>query len=42
LAAIVILFVAGLEILRGGASSFTIGALGVIIPFFVGYFIFSL
>jgi len=47
LAAIVILFVAGLEItprefLRGGASSFTIGALGVIVPFFVGYFIFSL
>ena len=47
LAAIVILFVAGLEItprefLRGGVSSFTIGALGVIVPFFVGYFIFSL
>ena len=47
LAAIVILFVAGLEItprefLRGGASSFTIGALGVIIPFFVGYYVFSL
>ncbi|MGH9981676.1 MAG: cation:proton antiporter [Nitrososphaeraceae archaeon] len=47
LAAIVILFVAGLEItprefLRGGASSFTVGALGVIAPFFVGYFVFSL
>ena len=47
LAAIVILFVAGLEItprefLRGGASSFTVGALGVIVPFFVGYFLFSL
>ena len=47
LAAIVILFVAGLEItprefLRGGASSFTIGALGVIVPFFVGYIVFSL
>ena len=47
MAAIVILFVAGLEItprefLRGGASSFTIGALGVIIPFFVGYYVFSL
>ena len=47
MAAIVILFVAGLEItprefLRGGASSFTIGALGVIVPFFVGYFVFSL
>jgi Kef-type K+ transport system membrane component KefB len=47
LAAIVILFVAGLEItprefLRGGASSFTVGVLGVIIPFFVGYIVFSL
>ncbi len=47
LAAIVILFVAGLEItprefLRGGVSSFTVGALGVIVPFFVGYFVFSL
>ena len=47
LAAIVILFVAGLEItprefLRGGVSSFTIGALGVVVPFFVGYIIFSL
>ncbi len=47
LAAIVILFVTGLEItpkefLRGGAGSFTIGALGVIVPFFVGYFVFSL
>jgi Kef-type K+ transport system membrane component KefB len=46
LAAIVILFVAGLEItprefLRGGISSFTIGALGVIVPFFVGYIVFS-
>ena len=46
LAAIVILFVAGLEItpkefLRGGAGSFTIGALGVIVPFFVGYYVFS-
>ena len=47
LAAIVILFVAGLEItprefLRGGASSFTVGVLGVIVPFFLGYIIFSL
>ena len=47
LAAIVILFVAGLEItprefLKGGLSSFTVGALGVIVPFFVGYFVFSL
>ncbi|HJT85808.1 MAG TPA: cation:proton antiporter [Nitrososphaeraceae archaeon] len=47
LAAIVILFVAGLEItprefLRGGVSSFTVGALGVIFPFFVGYIVFTL
>ena len=47
LAAIVILFVAGLEItprefLKGGASSFTVGALGVIAPFFVGYIVFTL
>ncbi len=47
LSAIVILFVAGLEItprefLRGGAASFTVGALGVIVPFFVGFFVFSL
>jgi Kef-type K+ transport system membrane component KefB len=47
LAAIVILFVAGLEItprefLKGGLSSFTVGALGVIVPFFVGFIIFSL
>lgn len=47
LAAIVILFVAGLEItprefLKGGVSAFTIGALGVIIPFFAGFIIFTL
>ncbi|WP_458719916.1 cation:proton antiporter [Candidatus Nitrosocosmicus sp. R] len=47
LAAIVILFIAGLEItprefLRGGAASFTVGALGVIIPFAVGFMILSL
>jgi Kef-type K+ transport system membrane component KefB len=46
LSAIVILFVAGLEItprefLRGGAASFTVGALGVIVPFFVGFGVFS-
>ena len=40
IAAIVILFIAGLEItprefLRGGAASFTLGSLGVIVPFFV-------
>ncbi len=47
LSAIVILFVAGLEItprefLRGGAASFTVGALGVIVPFFVGFAVFSM
>jgi Kef-type K+ transport system membrane component KefB len=47
LAAIVILFIAGLEItprefLRGGAASFTIGALGVIVPFSVGFVILSI
>jgi len=47
LAAIVILFIAGLEItprefLRGGAASFTVGALGVIIPFAVGFVVLSL
>jgi Kef-type K+ transport system membrane component KefB len=47
LAAIVILFIAGLEItprefLRGGAASFTIGALGVIVPFAVGFIILSM
>jgi Kef-type K+ transport system membrane component KefB len=42
IAAIVILFVAGLEITprefsRGGAASFTVGTLGVILPFFAGF-----
>jgi len=46
IAAIVILFIAGLEItprefLKGGAASFTVGSLGVIIPFFVGYYVFT-
>jgi Kef-type K+ transport system membrane component KefB len=45
LSAIVVLFIAGLEItprefLRGGAASFTVGSIGVIVPFFVGYFVF--
>jgi Kef-type K+ transport system membrane component KefB len=45
ISAIVILFIAGLEItprefLRGGASAFTVGALGVVAPFFIGYFVF--
>ncbi len=47
LAAIVILFIAGLEItprefLRGGAASFTIGALGVIVPFAIGFIVLSM
>ncbi len=42
---IVILFIAGLEItprefLKGGAASFAIAACGVIVPFFVGYYVF--
>ena len=41
-----ILFIAGLEItprefLRGGAASLTVGSLGVILPFFVGYYVFT-
>ena len=44
---IVILFIAGLEItpkefLRGGAASFTVGACGVVVPFCVGYYVFTL
>ncbi|MFZ0405375.1 MAG: cation:proton antiporter [Nitrososphaeraceae archaeon] len=30
------------EFLRGGAASFTVGACGVIVPFFVGYYVFTL
>jgi Na+:H+ antiporter len=46
IAAIVILFIAGLEItprefLRGGVASLTVGSLGVILPFFVGYYVFT-
>ena len=45
IAAIVILFIAGLEItprefLKGGAALFTVGSLGVIVPFFVGFYVF--
>ena len=45
IAAIVILFIAGLEItprefLRGGAASFAVGSLGVVVPFFVGFYVF--
>ena len=44
---IVILFMAGLEMtpkefLKGGKASFTVGALGVIVPFFAGLIIFGL
>lgn len=47
IAGIVILFIAGLhitprEFLRGGAASFTVGACGVIVPFFLGYYVFTL
>jgi Kef-type K+ transport system membrane component KefB len=47
ISAIVILFIAGLEItprefLRGGAASFVVGSVGVIVPFFVGYYTFTL
>lgn len=46
IAAIVILFVAGMnttprEFMKLGAPSFTVGALGVVAPFFVGYFVFT-
>jgi Kef-type K+ transport system membrane component KefB len=46
IAAIVILFVAGLEItprefLRGGAAAFAVGSIGVVIPFFIGYYAFE-
>lgn len=44
--AIVILFMAGLEMtpkefIRGGKASFTVGTLGVIMPFFVGFMVFQ-
>ena len=47
IAGIVILFIAGLQItprefLKGGAASFTIGACGVIVPFFLGYYVFTI
>lgn len=45
--AIVILFMAGLEMtpkefLKGGKASFTVGTLGVVVPFFAGFIIFGL
>lgn len=47
IAGIVILFIAGLhitpkEFLKGGAASFTVGACGVIIPFFLGFYVFTI
>ena len=47
ISAIVILFVAGLEItprefLRGGVASFTVGSIGVVLPFFVGFVVLTL
>ena len=46
ISAIVILFIAGLEItprefLRGGAAAFAVGSIGVIVPFFVGLYVFE-
>ncbi|MEM3161020.1 MAG: cation:proton antiporter [Nitrososphaera sp.] len=46
ISAIVILFIAGMhitprEFLKGGAASFTVGGLGVVIPFFVGFYAFQ-
>jgi Kef-type K+ transport system membrane component KefB len=47
IAGIVILFIAGLhitprEFLKGGAASFTIGACGVIVPFSLGFYVFTI
>jgi Kef-type K+ transport system membrane component KefB len=47
IAGLVILFIAGLhitprEFLRGGAASFTVGACGVVVPFFLGYYVFTI
>ncbi|CDI05346.1 cation:proton antiporter [Candidatus Nitrosotenuis uzonensis] len=44
--AIVILFMAGLEMtprefIKGGKASFTVGTLGVVVPFFVGFIVFQ-
>ena len=46
IAPIVILFTAGLhitprEFLKGGAPAFTVGSIGIIVPFFVGYYVFT-
>ena len=47
LSAVIILFIAGLEItprefLRGGVASLTVGAIGVIVPFSVGFMVLSM
>ena len=47
LSAVIILFIAGLEItprefLRGGIASLTVGAIGVIVPFSVGFVVLSM
>ena len=47
ISAIIILFVAGLEItprefLRGGVASFMVGSIGVVLPFFVGFAVLTL
>jgi Kef-type K+ transport system membrane component KefB len=34
-------FASILKLLRGGAASFTVGACGVIVPFFLGYYVFT-
>jgi Kef-type K+ transport system membrane component KefB len=46
ISAVVILFIAGLEItprefLKGGAAAFTVGSIGVVVPFFAGYYAFA-
>jgi Kef-type K+ transport system membrane component KefB len=46
ISAVVILFIAGLQItpkefLKGGAASFTVGSIGVVVPFFAGYYVFT-
>ena len=46
ISAVVILFIAGLEItprefLRGGPAAFTVGSIGVIVPFFAGFYAFA-
>lgn len=44
--AIVILFIAGMhvtsrEFLKGGVASFTVGSIGVAVPFFAGFYVFT-